>query len=107
MIPQKIANLEQRLEIWQQERANWLCQQIPLVLVISVSVCSGLMYLGSFSEPGLKSSWLLWGAVFGVGLAITPIKLNYPKKPTQSDVEADIEIRKAFNMEASVSNERE
>lgn len=103
----KIANLEQRLERWRQERAKFLYQEVPLILFIGVMVCSALMYIGSFTNPSLKSSWFIWGAILGVSLAITPIKMEYPQKPKQADVDADIELRKAFKMDATVSGEEE
>ena len=107
MKPEKIANLEQRLKRWHQERAKWLYQEAPITLLIGVMVCSVLMYIGSFSEPSLKSTWFFWGTIFGIGFALTHIKMEYPKKPTQKDVEADINLRKAFEMDATVSGEEE
>lgn len=103
MKPQKIQNLEQRLDTWNEQRRNWLRQELPTVLIIGIIVCCGMMYLVSFMEPSLHSSWLLWGAIFGVGLAIIPLKMTYPVKPSQADVDSDVAIRKAFNMDATVS----
>lgn len=93
MKPQKIQNLEQRLDTWNEQRRNWLRQELPTVLIIGIIVCCGMMYLVSFMEPSLHSSWHLWGAIFGVGLAIIPLKMTYPVKPSQADVDSDVAIR--------------
>ncbi|MEZ9042906.1 MULTISPECIES: hypothetical protein [unclassified Vibrio] len=77
-----------------------------MILIIGIIVCSGFMYLGSFTVSSLESSWLLWGAIFGIGLAITPLKMSYPEKPSQSDVDADVALRKAFNMDSSVNDSK-
>ncbi len=107
MQPQKIANLEQRLDGWQEQRRDWLCQELPMVLIVGIIVCCGMMYLVSLKEPSLKPSWLLWGAIFGVGFSITPLKMTYPAKPSQADVDADVALRKAFNMDATVSDKQD
>lgn len=60
MKPQKIANLDQRLDDWNEQRRTWLQQELPMVLIIGIIVCSGLMYLVSFKESSLQSSWFLW-----------------------------------------------
>ena len=59
------------------------------------------------ATTSLQSSWFLWGAIFGVGLAITPLKMSYPEKPSQADVDADVSLRKAFNMDSSVSDSQD
>lgn len=106
MKPQKIANLDQRLAKWNEERRDWFFQKLPMVLIIGIIVCCGMTYLVSLKEPSLKSTWFLWGFIFGVGLAITPLKVTYPAKPSQADVDADVALRKAFNMDATVSDKQ-
>ncbi|MDA0152301.1 hypothetical protein OH460_08305 [Vibrio sp. Makdt] len=107
MKPQKIENLEQRLNKWHEQRRIWLLQELPMILIIGIIVCSGFMYLGSFTEPSLESSWFLWGTIFGIGFALTPLKMSYPKMPSQSDVDADVALRKAFNMDSSVNESQD
>lgn len=36
-----------------------------------------------------------------------PIKMEYPQKPKQADIDADVELRKALKMDATVSGEEE
>lgn len=107
MRPQRIENLEQRLEEWNKEKRVWFCEELPMVLIIGIFACSGMMYLVSFKEPCVGLSWLLWGVIFGIGLSISLLKMTYPEKPTQADVEADIALRKAFNIDATVTNKKD
>jgi hypothetical protein len=106
MKPQKISNLAQRLTRWEYERIDWLYKEVPTILLIGVIVCCGLMYFLSFFDPQLKSNWFFWGVFFSLGLSVVPITIGRPKKPSQEDVNADIALRKAFKMDASVSEDK-
>jgi hypothetical protein len=106
MKPQKLSNLEQRLARWERERADWLYKKVPSILFIGVIVSCVLMYALSLFYPQLKSYWFFLGGIFTLGLAIVPITIGKPKKPSQEDVNVDIALRKAFKMDASVSEDK-
>lgn len=100
---QKISNLDQRLDVYRGRRRHWLQTEVPAVLSVCISVSTAFMYYRTTIDPGFD--WQLWGLVFGVGFSVTPISVMRPKRPTQADVDDDIALRNAFNMDATVSGE--
>lgn len=103
MTVKKIANLEQRLERWKEKRTYWLKKEVPVIVGVSVVVNALCFYAALFvadSFPFIEV-WII--PLIGFLIMIPPLKMTYPSKPKQDDVEKDIKLREAFGMDTTVS----
>ncbi|BBM67960.1 hypothetical protein VA249_46060 (plasmid) [Vibrio alfacsensis] len=103
---QKSGNLEPRLEQWNKERRDWLRHEVPMTLLIGIIVCGGMFFLVSDAEASSKPPLFFWIIAF-FGLAIPPLRMSYPKKPSQADVDADVDLLKAFNKNETTSDKQD
>ncbi|WP_227474217.1 hypothetical protein [Escherichia coli] len=101
MKPEKIASLNQRLEVWRNERNKWLCLKMPFIVIFGCAFAAFVRAIMMENEL----PWYIRAGAALVAIAIPPLVFSYPKKPTQKDVEKDIELRKAFKMDHSVSGD--
>lgn len=103
---QPIASLNTRLEKYKAEKERFLKRDFPRYLLMSLVMTSvGFYVFGKLILPALNfnqsSAFVSVSQVFSVSLLLVlpVITLNWPKKPTRRDVEADQELRRAFNMD--------
>lgn len=103
--PAKIANLKMRMDEYKREMKHWVYFQIPFSLIVGMTVCFGMMYIASVFVQRLESSWVGLSVVFFVASSIPYLVVSCPKRPKQADVDADVALRKAFNIDSTVSDE--
>lgn len=99
-----IANLEQRLHHYSESKSYWLTREIPMFLVGGCIISLIMSYFAATLEPAMGEHWFVKGLVIGCIIATAPISMQRPKKPTQSNVDEDVALRKAFDMDATVSD---
>ncbi|NQZ49679.1 MAG: hypothetical protein HRT95_05670 [Moritella sp.] len=100
---QKLSNLKQLTADWEKDRAAWLKSEVPRMLTVCLLTCS-LLYGFSFFVP--DNSYLLGGIILSLLLLLPLLYTSYPKKPSQADVDANVSLRRAFDMDATVSDEK-
>ncbi len=107
MKPQKIANLQTRMDWYQNERKTWFKQSALFLLIVAL-VTYAFYYLAMNIAPAVgfnpdeEAKYIipilgLAFFLFGIGTA-NP----FPKKPTQLDVEKDQALRRAHGMSDEV-----
>lgn len=101
---QPIASLEQRLHHYSERKSYWLTREIPMFLVGGCIISLIMSYFAASLEPAMGEYWIAKGLVIGSIVASAPISMQRPKKPTQANVEEDVALRKAFDMDATVSD---
>ena len=101
---QPIANLEQRLHKYTESKRYWLTREIPLFLVSGCIVSLIMNYFSASLDPAIQEYWVVKGLVIGCIIASAPIAIQRPQKPTQANVEEDVALRKAFGMDATISD---
>lgn len=97
-----LSNLKQRTAQWNTERRGWLRKNMPCTLFVSLFCANGMTSLVSALGAGVTPACFLLGSLMGLCLAVPPLMSSYPKKPTQQDVELDVRLRKALNMDAKI-----
>lgn len=104
----KLANLDQRLARWEEQKKQNRNEMLTNALIIfPVSILC--MYVAShlYDVPfdfNLIAKAVLFAALLMIPLILIQQSKPYNRKPTQADVEADIELRKAFKMDSSVND---
>lgn len=102
MKPCPIANLEQRLTKYRAELKRWLFIEVPLLIVICSAMTTAFVFFIESPDESILT-WISLSAVFGVFLALPPLSIIKPVKPTQSDVNRDVALRDAFNIDSTIS----
>jgi hypothetical protein len=95
---QPIMSLEQRLARWESCRSKRLRQQIVECAIVLVAVMLTLFSLCYFSNRAFGITEAFTGITVAIGLMIPPILLRrkFDRKPTQDDLDADVELRSHF-----------
>lgn len=105
VFPRQVMNLKQRMKIWERKRIFWLLIKVPICLVVTLGISLGVFYSASILDARFETFWLWFAAVIGLSLGLPLCQLNYPKKPTQYDVETEVKLRTAFGIDATISVE--
>lgn len=104
---QKIANYEQRLRAYRSDcKRFWRGEFLWMGTTAFIIVFGFIGYLNSKGAHfPLDLDWKVIAAAFWVVLMIPPVAMMHPKKPHPDDVLRDQELRRAFNMDDTVSKE--
>jgi len=103
---QPIATLEERMVRYQRDvRKFWLSDFSPMVATGAVVVYGTMYGLTQVLTVQLIADWRLIATATWLVALIPPLKMLYPTKPLQSDVDADKALRRACGMDDRTSDE--
>lgn len=105
MNEQPIQNLQQRLHYYRKSKRYWLTREVPTFLLVGSLIGLIISYCVASLEPAVPDYLFVEGLDIGCLLAMAPIGIQRPKKPTQLQVDEDVALRKAFGLNAAVSDE--
>lgn len=97
----KIRSLENRLADYNQERFQFLTQELPMIVMVVMLACGSILY-GLHHWNFVSGNWQLMALALTICLSMPPALLLYPKRPTDADVLQDQELRRSFGMDDSV-----
>lgn len=86
-----VESLEARIKTWKKELHEWVVITIPINICLSLFFC----FLCSYLLQTLIISdldWLTRAGIMSFILVIPPLLISYPRKPTQSDVDFEVEF---------------
>lgn len=103
---QKIANFEERMQAYRDNRRAFWFRDFLEFSAIGAVVIFGLMFL--FTKipdfvPIFDLDWRELALIFLVIAMIPFVKMAHPEKPEHGDVEIDQALRRAHGMDDSVS----
>lgn len=104
----KLANLDQRIARWEAQKKQNLKEVLTSAVSVLITVfllMYGLTYVTevAFNLYQLGKSMVIF-AILMVPLIFVQLILPYGRKPTQADVDDDIELRKYFEMDSRVND---
>ncbi|MFV0450264.1 MAG: hypothetical protein ACK5MF_17785 [Vibrio sp.] len=105
VFPKQVMNLKQRMKVWERKRIFWLLAKVPICLAATLGISLAAFYGASTMDARFETFWFEFAMIVGLSLGLPLCHLNYPKKPTQYDVETEVKLRKAFGMDATISAE--
>tara|TARA_B110000211_G_scaffold162671_2_gene183836 strand:+ start:11383 stop:11703 length:321 start_codon:yes stop_codon:yes gene_type:complete len=103
---QKLANLKQLQERHKERVRKYLLGEFLVQIVIGLTITStGCYFLFNFETTVPFYQWFTPALIITVCLMMPLVKMSIPPEPTQDDVEASKALRRAFDMDDSVSKE--
>jgi amino acid transporter len=105
---QKIMSLDARLDQWKERRKKLIIDNLGMSVVGYICILSMYFGLTYFSGKPFGMSEVLSSLLFTIIIMIPVVVYfhsNFNKKPTQADVDKDVELRRLYGMDDTVNED--